>query len=65
MTIYLAHFIGPVMEYRDPRAVENSFDISEKEIEANSKEEAWEKARKYAEEVGEGLEVVDVEETYD
>ncbi len=63
--IWLAHFVGPAMEARDVRAGEKPYDTHEEEIEAATQEEAWEKAKKRAEEIGEGLEVTEVEPTYD
>lgn len=65
MKNYLAHLIGPAMEYRDIAAGEKPCDVSYVEIEANSEEEAWNKARKLAEERGEGEEVREVEETFE
>jgi hypothetical protein len=53
------------MEARDVRAGEKPYDTHEEEIEAATQEEAWEKAKKRAEEIGEGLEVTEVEPTYD
>lgn len=65
MTIFIAHFIAPAMEYRDYRGGERVYDTIEKEIEAKNEEEARGKAEATAEEIGEGWELEDVEETLD
>ncbi len=52
------------MEYRDVRAGESPYDTVHREVRARSQRQAEHKARRLAEEYGEGLEVVDVERTY-
>jgi hypothetical protein len=63
--IWLVHFVGPAMEARDIRAGERPYDSYEREIEADSEEEAREKGQRQADEEGEGAKVTDVEPTYE
>ena len=62
--VWLAHFVGPAMEWRDVRAGERVHEAFEREIEASTEKEAWRKARAYAAETGEGLEVSEIEEIF-
>lgn len=63
--IYLVHFRGPAMEYRDIRAGESPCESYTREIEADSEEQARERGQAWADERGEGAQVEEVERTYD
>lgn len=65
MATWLAHFRGPAMEARDLRAGESSFAHVKRELEAGTEDEAWQKGEQLAAEMGEGLELIEVEPTFD
>lgn len=62
--VYLVTLRGPAMEYRDVRAGESPYDQVHKEVRARSEKAATRKARRWADELGEGLVIVDVERTH-
>ena len=61
---FLVHFVGPAMEARDIQAGESPYERWEREVEAASEAEAREIGQRIADEVGEGVEVSDVEPTF-